>query len=306
VSGLDVLVAEEASAELAPSIAAVAEAARARFGRSALAVLFYGSCLREADDAGKIADLYVLVDDYRTAWPLRLAAAANRLLPPNVLYLEAPFAGRMVRAKVAVISLDDFEAGTRRWFQSYIWARFAQPSRLGYARDAAVRARVLAALADAVRRMAGEAAALLAPPFDARGLWAGALRATYRAELRAERLERADQLVATYAERYDRVTAALAEDGLLAVDAGGYRVADAARRRGATFRWARRRWLGKLLSVLRLLKAAFTFEDGAGYLAWKIQRHSGLEVSLTPWQRRHPILASPALFWRLYRRGAVQ
>jgi len=305
VSALEALIAEEATAPLAPPIAAVAGAARARFADSAMAVLFYGSCLRKADDSGGIADLYVLVDDYRNAWSAWLAVA-NRLLPPNVLYLEAPFAGRTVRAKVAVISLDDFEAGVRRWFHSYIWARFAQPCRLGYARDEVARARVLAALAGAVRRMAAEAAPLLEPPFDARRLWAGSLGATYRAELRAERLERANDLVAAYAERYDRVTASLVEEGLLAVADDGYRLADAGRRRGVGFRWAQRCWLGKLLSVLRLAKAAFTFEDGAGYLAWKIERHSGVEVQLTPWQRRHPILASPALFWRLYRRGAVQ
>ena len=63
--------------------------------------------------------------------------------------------------------------------------------------------------------------------------------------------------------------------------------------------WARR-------SVLRLIKSAFTFEDGATYLAWKIKRHSGVSFELTPWQKRHPILASGTLFWRIYRAGGFR
>ena len=58
--------------------------------------------------------------------------------------------------------------------------------------------------------------------------------------------------------------------------------------------------------MLRLVKAASTFTGGPDYLAWKIERHSGVKVELTPWQRRHPILAAPGMFWRLYRRGAFR
>src|SRR3546814_12011358 len=72
------------------------------------------------------------------------------------------------------------------------------------------------------------------------------------------------------------------------------------------FRWALRRVQGKLLSVARLCKAAFTFQGGAEYLLWKIERHSGVSIALTPWQRRHPLLASTVLFWRLYRPGAFR
>lgn len=67
-----------------------------------------------------------------------------------------------------------------------------------------------------------------------------------------------------------------------------------------------RRLIGKPLNVMRLIKAAFTFQGGARYLAWKIERHSGVKVELTPWQERHPILASSVLFWRLYRKGAFR
>ena len=41
---------------------------RQRFGSHALAILFHGSCRRARDDTGGIVDLYVLVDDYRSAY----------------------------------------------------------------------------------------------------------------------------------------------------------------------------------------------------------------------------------------------
>lgn len=71
-------------------------------------------------------------------------------------------------------------------------------------------------------------------------------------------------------------------------------------------RWAMRRVLGKLLSVLRLAKGLFTFDGGVDYILWKIERHTGARIALTPWQRRHPLLASPVFLWRLYRLGAIR
>ncbi len=43
-------------------------------------------------------------------------------------------------------------------------------------------------------------------------------------------------------------------------------------------RWRRRRALGKLLSVLRLFKAAFTFNQPLEYILWKVERRSGLRA----------------------------
>jgi hypothetical protein len=129
-------------------------------------------------------------------------------------------------------------------------------------------------------------------------LWRRAFAETYRTELRAERKDQAGRLYCAFAARYDRAT------DFLCGSVGA--AAAAAARRHANRRWRQRRILGKLLSMLRLLKAGFTFEDGATYLAWKIRRHSGVQIDLTPWQRRHPILASSVLAWRLYRAGGFR
>ena len=63
---------------------------------------------------------------------------------------------------------------------------------------------------------------------------------------------------------------------------------------------------GKLLSVLRLAKASATYAGGAEYIAWKINRHAGMDIKLKPWQKRHPLLAAISLLPRLLRSGAIR
>jgi len=58
--------------------------------------------------------------------------------------------------------------------------------------------------------------------------------------------------------------------------------------------------------VLRLGKAAFTFNDPLDYVLWKVERHSGIHVEPTALQRRHPLLFAWPLLWRLYRRGGFR
>ena len=58
---------------------------------------------------------------------------------------------------------------------------------------------------------------------------------------------------------------------------------------------------GKLLSVLRLLKASFTFDGGLSYLTWKIERQSGVRVEVTPFMRRFPRLGGLGAMWRTWR-----
>ncbi len=294
------LIAAENAAPAGPSIVAMAEAARRRHGLGVAAVLFYGSCLREGDDVGNIVDLYLLADSYQEVQRGALMRTFNRILPPNVYYIEAPFAGRTVRAKYALLTLDQFERLVdERTLQSYFWARFAQPTVVLWAREPAVRERITRALATAVLTTAREIRDLLDPDADEK-LWARAFYEAYRTELRAEAPERGIALYEAFAARYDAITQMIHRPERRSP-------ADALeRRRRAERKWRRRRMVGKTLSVLRLVKSAFTFEDGATYLLWKIERHSGVAFELTPWQKRHPILASGTLFWRIYRAGGFR
>jgi hypothetical protein len=288
------LIHEEIEVSLAPSIAAIAEAARHRHGEAIAAVLAYGSCLRDGVTEGRVVDLYLLSEDYRGSCQGAVMRTLNRLLPPNVYYLEAPFEDRTVRAKYALVSLPHFERlVSPSTLHPYFWARFAQPTALAWVRDQEIRERVVAALARSVSTLIGEARPLLAPGATSQQLWVRAFSETYRTELRAERPGRAAELYGTHAARYDRIAEVLSSEAAMA----GGRVAG---------RWRHRRLLGKVLSVLRLMKAAFTFQNGAAYIMFKIEQHSGVSIPLTPWQQRHPILASTTVFWRLYRKGAFR
>ncbi len=65
--------------------------------------------------------------------------------------------------------------------------------------------------------------------------------------------------------------------------------------------WRLRRRAGKPINIARLMRAAFTFDGAARYGAWKIERHTGIAVPLSPWAERHPILAAPCVLWRVWR-----
>ena len=293
------LIMEESAGPRPPAMVAVADAARRRHGNAIVAVLLYGSCLRERSFADRIVDLYLLADDYAKLHHSPIMRALNGLLPPNVYYIEEGLEGGRVAAKYAIVTLDQFERlVSRGTLQPYFWARFAQPTIILWTADDAVRRRVQQALGEAVSTMIHEILPLMPAGWTPAMLWRRAFVETYRTELRAERSHQAGRLYRAFAERYDRATEAVCQKLGAA--------APVAARQRASSRWRQRRILGKLLSVLRLLKASFTFEDGATYLVWKIRRHSGVEVELTPWQRRHPILASSVLAWRLYRAGGFR
>jgi hypothetical protein len=300
---LEEWIAREIALPAHPAALALADAIGARHGGIA-AIVFYGSCLRQSAAAAPpdgIMDFYVVVDCYRDAYPGRLLALANRILPPNVFHVATRWRGEPVRAKYAVISMAQFRRGLARTsFQTSLFARFAQPCRLVWARDPQARAAIGTALADAVITMVAAVAPLLEPGSDAQQLWLRGFRETYRAELRTEGTARARDLYESDRERYEVITP-------WALAAAGFATGDPApRARLAEARWAGRRVLGKTLSVLRLIKSAFTFDGGADYILWKIERHTGVRLPASPWQRRHPLLASPVFLWRLYRLGAIR
>ena len=200
----------EAAQPIGEAAAALVAAILRRHGRSAAAVLFYGSCLRRADPTpaeDQIYDFYLLVDDYRQAYEGRLAAFANAALPPNVFYLETLWRDRTLRAKYAIVSLPQFRRTVSpRAFHSYFWARFAQPVRLVHVRDDGVRTVILDALADAVVTLATRALGLVGDRFTSAELWTRAFQATYAAELRAEGADRARLVYEADRERYEGLT----------------------------------------------------------------------------------------------------
>jgi hypothetical protein len=304
-------VAAQADRHVAGDFRRLAGALRSRFGAALDAVILYGSCMRAQDPAEGVVDLYAVVDDYGQAYEQRYLRWLNAWLPPNVFYLELDGPEPRLRCKYAVISRRDLISGCRDWFQPYLWARFAQPVRLLYARDEAAREQVHHALATAVRTfLRATVPALEAGEVDVEELWAGALGLSYATELRPESRGRARRLTHLNMADYSRLTAAALPalaDQLESLPDGDLRnrVGKWARRR-SRWRWWLRRVQGRLLSVLRLVKAVFTFNNAIEYAAWKIQRHTGVKIEVTPALQRHPILRGTSVLWQLLRRGVLR
>ena len=308
------IVSRESDRQPSSALRALINEILERHGEAGQAILFYGSCLRSGDEFEGLVDLYLLVDNYHSAYKSRWQALINWLLPPNVYYLEFEFEGKVVRTKYAVLSLADFKKGTsRRWFHSYLWGRFCQPTALLFARNDQGTERVQNGLAQSVLTFARRVLPRMEPEFNARRLWCRGLELSYRAELRAERPEKRARLFDAAPEYYEEITS-------IAMDAVPYPVEitynpDSVRYRHrvagrvrllSRITWGLRSLQGKLLSVLRLLKAVTTFEGGVDYILWKIQRHTGVSVDVAPGLRRHPFLAMWVLSWRLYRRGGFR
>jgi hypothetical protein len=308
------IVSRKSDRQSSSGVSALINEIVARHGEAAQAILFYGSCLRKGDEFEGLVDLYLLVDDYRAAFGSRIQAFLNSLLPPNVYYLETESGGQVIRAKYAVLSLGDYQKGTSgRWFHSYLWGRFCQPTALLFARSDRVKALVHNGLAQSVLTFVGRVLPRVETEFNAERLWRSGLELSYRAELRAEPPERRAGLFDAAPEYYEE-TAAAALDALPfaveIVDNAGfvrYRHNVSGRVRILSrFTWGLRIWQGKLLSVLRLLKAITTFDGGVDYILWKIHRHTGVSVTVGPRLKRHPFLAMWVLSWRLYRRGGFR
>ncbi|MDB5369999.1 MAG: hypothetical protein JWP20_1557 [Roseomonas sp.] len=310
--------AERAAAELAvpeaasPAMAGALALARdivAVHGASVVAILFYGSCRRSGDASGML-DLYVVHDGHRRFHGRAVPALLNALLPPNVLLRRGQAAGAgPVQAKVAVLSRRQFSRRLRPGtLDTTIWARFCQPATLLHARDPEAATWAAVALAQAFATASLWAVRLGPDSGHPADYWRALFARTYSAELRTEKGSRGSTIHEAAAEWFDAgLPLALVAQGLPAeAGADGALAPIWPGRPGGRRGWGARQVFGKGLNIARLVKAAFTFEGGADYLAWKIERHSGERLALTEWQRRHPVRAAPALLWRLWRRGAVR
>jgi hypothetical protein len=307
---LHALISDELGRAAPVAVTALAESLALRGSGRVAAVLYYGSTLR-AEDLEGMLDFYVLVDDVRS-WPgSALAKLANRLLPPNVGYIEFTHAGQPLRAKYAVLSTSQFKRRLRtQSLDTTIWARFCQPVSCVWARSPRDRASTVALVSGAASTAARWATALGPEAATPEEFWRGLFAHTYAAELRVEKSGRPQDIVGKHADRYNALLPlALASAGVpfSTLEQGLLQpVLDARQRRKARRSWALRARLGRPLNILRLLKAAFTFEGAMDYVVWKIERHRGVRIEVSPWQRRFPLLAAPGLYWQLRRRGIIR
>ena len=292
-------VAAELATPVGPEIVQAAMTIADRLGGAA--VLFYGSVLRTGDLDG-VLDFYVLTDHIAGRGIRRLA---TRYLWPDVSYVELEIAGRIIRAKIAAMPLAIFRrASSGAMLDTTIWTRFTQPAALIWSASEMVGDAVVDAVADAAVTAARFAAALGEPTDTPSGFWRQLFRNTYKAELRVEQPGREEQIIAFAQDHYDRLLPLAWQAAGIAYRQEGSSLTpalSARERRDLLSKWAARRRAGKPLNVARLLKASFTFDGAARYGLWKLERHTGVRVPLTPWRERHPVLAAPGVLWRVWR-----
>lgn len=264
----------------------------------ALGVLFYGSNLRTASLEG-VLDFYVL-----TPGPQR------ERVWPKVSYREWEHGGEVLRAKIATLSLGQFaRAAAGRSRDTTIWARFVQPSALIWARDEQAREVIASAVTGAVMTAARLAAALGPASGRPEDFWRALFQATYRAEFRVEKAGREDAILEVNRDHFDGLLPlALHAEGInFVANEGRLAPQIAPAWRASVVRWweSRARW-GKALNLLRLAKATTTFDGAADYAAWKLHRHTGIALEVTPFRARHPLLAAPGAAVELWRKRRAQ
>jgi len=116
----------------------------------------------------------------------------------------------------------------------------------------------------AVRYMASQIAPLIEAPVTSTQFWAKGFYESYRTELRPESSEG--------------------------------RAAEIVERYGKRYE--------KPMTAIRVINSAATFEGGLDYVLRKLKNHSGVTIEPTSFQRKHPVICSPVLGWKLWRKGA--
>ena len=283
-----------------------------KHGDALLAILVYGSWLRGKRDT--MLDFYVLVEDYHTLDSIWQGWMC-KLLPPNVYQIHhkaenTDTQNQELRAKYALLTLSRFHDAMQKDFHSYFWARFAQPCDILYTRDIATLDVLKDAFSKASSTFIRRVLPAMGDNFSSNELWTHGLSLTYQCELRTESSNRGESIYDFDPAYYDGVTRLFAErnNSLSGSDSEGMydNKSSALSRKHSSFSWWARRVQGKLLSMLRLIKAALTFNEPLEYLLWKIERHTGLYIEPTPLQLKHPLIFAWPLFWRLHRRGAFR
>jgi len=295
-------------ASLAPLLGEI----RQKHGDALLAILVYGSWLRGKRDT--MLDFYVLVEDYRTL-DSRWQGWMCKLLPPNVYHIhhktdDSNGSSLDLRAKYALLTLNRFCKAMKHDFHSYFWARFAQPCEVLYVRDEPTRSSLEGAFRSASATFIRRVVPAMPASFSSNELWTHGLSLTYQCELRTESSNRGESIYEYNPGYYDEVTRDFSRNETTLSYSGSEKAfknqSNASATRWSPVSWWLRRVQGKLLSMARLFKAAFTFNEPLEYLLWKIERHSGIYIAPSERQLRHPLIFAWPLLWKLYRKGAFR
>jgi hypothetical protein len=290
----------EADRDTARLAAFLAEA----FGPSTAAIVHYGSHVTAKEHRpGSARDYFVVVDDYDAAYASLVskaetgmtaarAARLARILPPNVVSVIAP--GGELHAKCAVLSTDDFLVATSpRAPDHFTRGRLFQHVQLVWTRDEGAREMAVGALVSVRAGTYAWARPSLPTEIDAASYCRALLETSFAAEIRPEKADRTAELLAQQAPVlipvYTALLAALADAGELLREGSAFRLAhppaaaESARQRA----WFAR---SKARATLRWAKYVALYDDWLDYVVRKVERRTGVQVQLTPRERRWPLV----------------
>lgn len=269
--------------------------------RSVRAILLYGSCLWSSlRGPTSHPDFFVIVNSLRT-WHDRLShSLLNVLLPPSIYRLRVGG----LQAKISVTS--EAQIGRHCGIGApdlHHLGRLSKRVALVWSRDEASRQLVVDAQESALLALARLVRPRLGEEVDVDEFMTTLLRLSYEAEVRIAEHGKAEALFQVEREHYRAVGRELL------VRLGAVAGSRAPQRRlppitippaqvQRTLRRSRRR------AVLRWPKYICTYDGWVDYVMAKLAR-TGDRLSLTPRQRRHPLLFGIPVLWRLGRDGRL-
>lgn len=276
--------------------------------RNPIGVLYYGSSLWKQDLTG-LLDFYIVCEDLSDWYNDKTGRYfANVLLPPNIEYHEYKEGEVVLRAKVAILSLKQLRQATGlQSIDTTMWARFCQPVKIMWSRNDQACQDLFGCLVRAVATASWWAAYLGPKEANGEEFWCNLFAHTYSAELRVEAKNRPMSIL----ENREDYFIQLLEVGWKGLSipfqhsqTNYFTVNISDKERQTAYKkWNFRKKMGRPLNIARLMKAAFTFQGGAEYIAWKIKRHQGIDLNLTPFQKKHPLINAPWILIKLYRQG---
>lgn len=272
--------AQKICGETPPEVKALLEKIHSRYGNRILAVLFYGSCLRTNVFVDNVADFYVIVSDLSFN-KNPFIGLLNRLLPPNVYYMETKLNDNILRAKYGIFTINQFKnMSSMNAFHPYLWARLVQPMMLVYVKDDEIKQEIIRSMFTAILTLITNVAPLAKSSFNLKEFWLKALSLTYSTEIRPEGKKNIVNIYNANVEFLDY----LAKDMLNLLPypiekvnskTNKYLVSISTHVKIiSVLKWFMRIIYGKSISAIRLLKSLFTFENALEYGYYKLSKHT--------------------------------
>ncbi|MBZ0272304.1 hypothetical protein K8I61_09710 [bacterium] len=289
--------------------------------RGLLAVVLYGSLASRATaEASSIPDFYLIVEDAR--WFTRARDRwLSRVLPPNTYHLhDAAGEGAGRRCKYNVVDWRNFERETGSHARDlYHLGRFTKRVCLIWARDDGVCRDIAAAIASALRTLAPHALARATTDFHLDDFMRRLLSLSYEGEVRAEPADAKAAALFDAAKNYYRAVGRILLRELVTRRRGQFWEPESG---GEPDRYHQRRTpalrAGELAATRVLLarsrrravarwpKGVVLVDDWLEILLAKVKRTHGVDLELTPLERRFPLIFGWRHFFRLRHEGKIR